>query len=351
MKYVFGPSTDYRDLRKAAYQEYLVTTDFNVARLPVELPVNTGAAVGVAFVAALLALGISLGFDYASIEGATKGPDLLGLIRKLDRDEIPEDVREECFEGIKDAERPQKGDWLAIWGGKMPAAVSYKTYSDEIASSSTGSMALQLAKLTGFRVICVADVVKHGSRLIDLGADVLVDRQDPLRAVDIIRSVTKGRLRFALDTVGKETATQLQDSLQNSGGGKMAHLVGLTGLPEVRLPSVKYHSVPIKIFHSVPILGEATMRWLEQLLVANSLEPPKVTLADGGLEGINEALDRLRSGSVSAKRLVVPIGTKPTADSYIYAGTNGVTPKAKGNFDNLEYADKLNGDPSRIKFA
>lgn len=81
---VFGPSTDYRDLRKAAYQEYLVTTDFNVARLPMELPVNTGAAIGVAFVSALLALGVSLDFDYASITGASKGPDLLGLLRSLD---------------------------------------------------------------------------------------------------------------------------------------------------------------------------------------------------------------------------------------------------------------------------
>ena len=110
MQYVFGPSTDYRDLRKAAYQEYLVTTDFNVARLPGELPVNTGAAIGGAFVAALLALGISLGFDFASIAGANKGPDLLGLLRKLDRDKIPEDVREECFEGVRDVERPQNGE-------------------------------------------------------------------------------------------------------------------------------------------------------------------------------------------------------------------------------------------------
>ena len=123
MEKVFGPSTDYRDVRKAAYQEYLVTTDFNVARLPAELPVNTGAAIGVAFVSALLALGISLGFNYASIVGTSEGPDLLSLLRKLNQDEIPEDVREECFEGIKDTERPQKGDWFAIWGGKFTATV------------------------------------------------------------------------------------------------------------------------------------------------------------------------------------------------------------------------------------
>ena len=123
MEKVFGPSTDYRDVRKAAYQEYLVTTDFNVARLPAKLPVNTGAAIGVAFVSALLALGISLGLDYTSVLGASEGPDLLRLLRKVDQYEIPEDVREECLDGIKTAERPQKGDWLAIWGGRSFVAV------------------------------------------------------------------------------------------------------------------------------------------------------------------------------------------------------------------------------------
>lgn len=212
-------------------------------------------------------------------------------------------------------------------------------------------MALQLAKLTGLRVICVADVVRHGSRLVDLGADVLVDRQDPSRAVEIIRSVTKGKLRFALDTVGKETATQLQESLQHSKADKQAHLVGLTGLPKVRLPGVKYHEVPIKVFHSVPAFGEAAMRWLEQLLVAKGLEPPDIALADGGLGGINEALDRLRNGQVSAKRLVVPIENKIATESSAQTMTNGTTQETKGKFDNLDYADKLNADPSRIKFA
>ena len=304
MNEVFGPSTDYRDVRKAAYQEYLVTTDFNVARLPVELQVNTGAAIGVAFVSSLLALGVSLGLNYASITEASKGPDLLSLLRSLNLDEIPKDVQTECLAGIKDGERPRAGDWFAIWGGRLRFTDAvFGNVLKETASSNSGLMALQLAKLTGLRVVCVVDVVRHGSRLIDLGADVLVDRQDPSRAVEIIRSVTKGRLRFALDTVSKETATQLQESLQKSEGELQAHLVGLTGLPKVRLPGVRYHTVPIKIFHSVPTLGEAAMHWLEQLLVAKELKPPDVDLADGGLEGINEALDRLRSGTVRTSQV------------------------------------------------
>ena len=204
--------------------------------------------------------------------------------------------------------------------------------------------------MTGLRVIAVADVVRHGARLFDLGADVLVDRHDPSRAIEIIRSVTKGILRFALDTVGKETAAHLQESLQRSKENIRGHLVGLTGLPMIRLPNVKYHSVPIKIFHSVPAIGEQAMDWLEKLLVEHFLQPPEISIADGGLEGINEALEKLRNGVISGKRLVVPIGAEKTKELVGIGATNG-TIETKANSYSLEYANKLNADPSRIKFA
>lgn len=211
--------------------------------------------------------------------------------------------------------------------------------------------ALQLAKLIGLRVIVVADAVRHGARLYDLGADFLVDRHDPSRAIDVIRSVTKGELRFALDTVGKETATHLQETLQRSKGDKAGHLVGLTGLPKTRLPGIKYHSLPIKIFHSVPIVGEQAMGWLEELLLEKILQPPEVAVADGGLQGINGALDKLRSGTISGKRLVVPIGVAKRDEVNGNVATNGSKESSISDVDNLEYADKLNEDPSRIKFA
>lgn len=115
---VFGPSTDYRDVRKAAYQEYLVTSDFNVARLPTKLSANVGAAIGVAFVSALLATGVSLGFSFNDLVNAPKGPDLLSILKNLDQGEIPEDVRGEALDGISIGERPRAGDWFAVWGGK-----------------------------------------------------------------------------------------------------------------------------------------------------------------------------------------------------------------------------------------
>lgn len=115
---MFGPSTDYRDARKAAYQEYVVTSHFNVARVPTTISVQTGAAIGVAFVSAILSVGISLGVNFSKTVRAPHGPDLLQILQKIGRKEIPEDVQPECFEGINTNERPKPGDWIAVWGGE-----------------------------------------------------------------------------------------------------------------------------------------------------------------------------------------------------------------------------------------
>lgn len=207
-------------------------------------------------------------------------------------------------------------------------------------------MALQLAKLAGLRVLCVADLVRHGARLNYLGADILVDRQDSSRATDIIRSVTKGQLRFALDAVGKETATHLQQALQQQNELR-AHLVGLTGLPKVDAVGVKHHKVPIKIFHSTLEIGEPIMTWLEQLLLANVLASPDVEIAEGGLGGINDALDQLRGGNVSGKRIVVPLGNGNVTQEKENGSDQGLNVKV----GSLAYAEKLNHDSERIKFA
>lgn len=209
-------------------------------------------------------------------------------------------------------------------------------------------MALQLGKLAGLRIICVADVAKHGARLHQLGADILVDRFDSARAVEIIQSVTRGELRFALDAVGKETAGHLQQCLKSQGGTPYAHLVGLTGLPKPAASGIKHHQVPIKVFHSTAAIGEPVMVWLEQLLAANVLCPPDIDIAQGGLEGVNSALDQLRGGNVSGKRIVVPLGTetKPNQSDESNDKT-GVTAK----IGSIDYAKKLNTDPERIKFA
>lgn len=118
-----------------------------------------------------------------------------------------------------------------------------------------------------------------------------------------------GKLRYAVDIVGKNTAALLQKALDLSGHSH-SHLLGLTGLPNERVPDIRYHTVPIKLFHTAPAVGESLVTWLEDLLQSTTLTLPEIVRAEGGLEGINTALETLRSGSVSGKRIVVDLGAR-----------------------------------------
>lgn len=175
-----------------------------------------------------------------------------------------------------------------------------------IGATATGICATQLAKLAGLRVICILDVAKSGKRMLRHGADLLVDRLDTARAAAIVHAVTDGQLRFGIDAIGKESATLLAGAMQASGP-KTSHLVGLTGLPKPRPDGIICHTVPIKSFHEAQTIGESLMVWLEKLLEERLLATPEIEVAEGGLKGINDALDRLRDGSVNGPRIVVPL--------------------------------------------
>ncbi|KAF2127037.1 GroES-like protein [Dothidotthia symphoricarpi CBS 119687] len=318
---VIVPSTDYRDLRKAAFQEYSIASTFNAIRVPRQISTASASILGVAFVSAALALGICMGVGFEKIED---GPDLLKVVRNINPESLPVDMRQECLEGIGNYEQAKADDFLVIWGGSSTCAHAMK----------------QIARLAGLRIISVVDGAKHGLRLsthTTARPDLLVDSHDPERAIDIIKTATNNRARFGFDTIGKETAghllralappssnitslpkdqrnTDRKDStlptppstpLVVSLESPRAHLVGLTGLPKGDLPEgLALHSVPIKLFHEVPEVGEALSGWCERLLLKGLFVPPDVVGTVDGLTGINEGLDRMRRREISGGRLV-----------------------------------------------
>lgn len=180
-----------------------------------------------------------------------------------------------------------------------------------------------MAKLAGLHVICVTDIAKHGIRISSLSStdkqrpDVYVDSHDTDRAVEIIRTITSGSLRFAIDIRGRDTATLLLRALrqEDSDGERVgdkerqhSHIIGLTGLPKGDPPQgTRYHTVPIKLFHEVQQVGETLMQWLEILLSKGELVAPDVVGVQEGFEGVNAGLEKMRRGEVSWGRLVVRI--------------------------------------------
>ncbi len=276
-----------------------------------------------------------MGLDFSSIED---GPDLLDIVRSLEPHGIPADIRQECLHGIAEKERIRAGDFLVIWG----------------AGSVCAHITMQMARLAGVKIVSVVDAAKHGSRLSSsctpaIRPDFLVDSYDPARAIQVIRAYTDGRARFGFDTQGKDTAGHLLHALAlpapssspASSPSSLAepiinnqkacvpthttpltppstpysaspalspksHLIGLTGLPKGdNMPKgVALHSVPIKLYHEVPQVGEALSAWCERLLVKELLVPPDVVGTVDGLEGVNAGLDRMRRREVRGGRLV-----------------------------------------------
>jgi len=258
-----------------------------------------------------------MGVNFIDIED---GPDLYQLLRSIDPERIPADIRLECLNGINDHERARSGDYVVVWGGSSTCAHTFK----------------QIGRLAGLRIISVVDTAKHGLRISSqqqIRPDLLVDAHDPERAVHIIRAATGNRARFGFDTQGKDTAahlvrslssksTLLQDSskLESFASRKLptppstphqtssesrSHLVGLSGVPKTNIPEgLALHNIPMKLFHEIPEVGEALSAWCERLLVKGCLVPPDVVGTVNGLDGINEGLNMLRRREVSGGRLV-----------------------------------------------
>ncbi|KAJ4123165.1 hypothetical protein NW768_009693 [Fusarium equiseti] len=305
---VIAISTDYRDSRKGAYQDHVVAKSYNIVRLPGHVSFEQGSTIGVAFVTAAVALGICLGVDFTDVDN---GPDLRQVVEGLNVDSLPKDVHKEIAQQIPTQDRPEAGDWFVIWGG----------------SSTSAILSAQLAKLAGLRVAVVLDAAKHGSRLYkehSIKPDLVIDSHDPQRAIEIIRSCTRGRKRFGLDTRGKETTNFLIDALCDSPSilepqrsedstfdtsdsllAQHVHIVALCSAPKIQRSDLTLHTIPIKLFHESPEVGKALTTWLGRLLQNNAVAYPTIAGVGDGLSSINASLDKMRRGEISGGKMVV----------------------------------------------
>lgn len=280
-------------------------------RLPPSISYEEGSTLGVAFVAAALALGICMGVDFGSV---LDGPDLRKLVKEVDPEAIPADVRAETLSGIADHDRAKPGDWLAVWGG----------------SATSANLTVQLARLAGLKVATVVDSAKHGLRISNhkfIRPDLLVDSHDPQRAISVLQTQVGDDLRFGIDTRGKDTAGHLLEALTKTATtttttttgtrppsppatprtspAQSAHLIGLTGLPKGAVEGAIMHSVPFKLFHEVPAVGLALVTWLERLLAEGLVSPTEIIDIEEGFENVNAGLDRMRKGDISGGKLIV----------------------------------------------
>ncbi|TQS33343.1 hypothetical protein Golomagni_06317 [Golovinomyces magnicellulatus] len=186
-------------------------------------------------------------------------------------------------------------------------------------SSATGSLAIQFAKLSGYKVV-TASSAKHETWLQELGANHVVDYKSPTCAADI-RRVTAGNLAYVFDTIATpETAIICSDAIGSDGGVYSAlnpeskvsrqdvvskNTVVFTALGEVF--QFAGQDVPASLEdHEFAV---AFIKKVQQLLDDGDFKPHPASLQAGGLDGITDGLDKLRQGNVSGVKLVYAVSS------------------------------------------
>jgi len=175
-------------------------------------------------------------------------------------------------------------------------------------STSVGLFAISLAKLSGIPVVTTASPHNH-ALLKRLGADAVFDYRDP----DVSKKISKwgeeyGGIGAALDTISEQGSTKLVAQSLGSQGGNIITLLPVEST-DIDAPS----NVTVTRILLYSVLKENTQdftdmhewyRNLPGLIEAGKLgNSIPLKLMDRGLDSINDGLDYLRKGKVSAQKL------------------------------------------------
>ena len=177
------------------------------------------------------------------------------------------------------------------------------------ASSSVGSSVVQIAKALGYTVFGVCSA-KHHEYVKTLGAKYTLDYNSPTAVEDIISAAKSAglKLNLAYDAVAEGgsniAATKV---LAAFGGGKYAGTLPWVG-DEPAESVIRSQTGAFKIITSNKELGTWLFQeWMEKALVDKTYVPaPHIQKVEGGIEGVQKALDIHRKG-LSGTKLVIPL--------------------------------------------
>ncbi|KAL4888151.1 chaperonin 10-like protein [Aspergillus ambiguus] len=180
-------------------------------------------------------------------------------------------------------------------------------------SSATGSLAIQVAKLSGYQVLTTCsphnfDFVKR------LGADVVCDYKDP-GAASHIRSLTGDQLQIVFDTISIESSAQFCAEAISTEGGSYTSLLPVSApRSDVQSSVVLGYTAfgaPFEFasqsFAAVPEDKAFAAWWLPlvaEMLASGKLKAHPLALREGGLDGVMDGLEHLRQDRVSGQKLV-----------------------------------------------
>ncbi|KAJ5129043.1 hypothetical protein N7448_002755 [Penicillium atrosanguineum] len=180
-------------------------------------------------------------------------------------------------------------------------------------ATATGTLAIQLAKLSGLRVVTTCSA-SNRSLMFELGAHAVFDYHDP-QVSEQIREDTDDALEFVLDTISTPQSASICSAALSSSGGSYNALLDVQSAREdvdshvsmaYDLLGEPYHMGTNEV---IPDRGnlEFGIKWwnlVQNLLAERRILPHPYQVKPGGLAGVLTGLQMLREGKVRASKLV-----------------------------------------------
>ncbi|KAJ5110634.1 hypothetical protein N7532_001169 [Penicillium argentinense] len=183
-------------------------------------------------------------------------------------------------------------------------------------ATATGTLAIQLARLSGLRVVTTCSEANR-SLMFELGAHSVFDYHDA-EVGEQIKEDTDDALEFVLDTVSTPQSAAICSAAISSAGGSYNALLDVKSARD---------DVDSHVSMAYDVLGETYrmgaqeitpdgsnlefgIKWwalAQKLLQARRIQPHPYQVKSGGLEGILSGLQLLREGRVRASKLVYKI--------------------------------------------
>ncbi|KAF8681004.1 NADPH quinone reductase [Rhizoctonia solani] len=219
---------------------------------------------------------------------------------------------------------PSKNEWILIYGGSSEpnSILVRKNHLIYINAASLGLFSIQLAKLSGYKVVTTTSP-KNFDLLKSLGADIVINYRDT-DIVEQIQKATENSLKLAFDTVG-ETDAQIicVKSLAPTPDGARPGKVMVSLIPNEDAKALRKDVIVLntviytafgRSFELAKIQFPASpedrahmaswMPKLEELAAKGQIKPNPVRLWPGGLGAVNEGFQYMREGKVSAEKIV-----------------------------------------------
>ena len=177
-------------------------------------------------------------------------------------------------------------------------------------SSSVGAFAIKLAKLANIHpIIAVAGSSSDFARSI--GADIVVDYRKGNVVEDLKAALDGKTLDGAYDAISEGDSIKHLNEVVKSGG----KIVTVLPTDEKDATNVTVHRMTVGDSHtgsqSQQDFASAYFRLFTHWAKSGRFDPHPHEVVPGGLEGIEQGLQRLQQGKVNAKKLVFRISDTP----------------------------------------